>query len=317
MKKLLIPVVLLMLTTQACKKKNEPSNPVGTTNFKTYASMDEVFTMLVQKSKVMIFDAGTGTSFSTDNGVRYIFQPNSFIDAAGAVVTGNVQVEVTEYLKKGDMIFSGVLPVSNGEALASGGEFNVKASKNGQELFVKPGMAFQANLPQFGKKDTAMLLFVGRVNGQSSTDKVNWVRTESDSSSKTYRNIKYFGDTVNMICDSFNMWNCDHFRGLADPQKFKVSIVANNADISKITNLNGYALFDKENALVYLGYTTTNTYDVTNMPSAAVHFVVFGLINGHFYGGVWGATTKTGETYTVTLTEVDPKDFKAQINGLY
>lgn len=316
MKKLLIPVVLLMLTTLACKKKNEPSNPVGNTNFKTYASMDEVFTMLEQKSKVIIFDAGTGTSFSTDNGVRYIFQPNSFIDATGAVVTGNVQVEVTEYPKKGDMIFSCVLPVSNWFPLVSGGEFYVKASKNGQELFVNPGKSFQANLPQFGSKDTAMDMFIGRAT-RDSISKVNWQMIEQDTSKAKYRGASYFSDTVRMICDSFNYWNCDHFMSTPNLQKFKVTITSSTADISKLTYERTYVLFDKQNGVIGLYDYTKNVYNVSNIPSVPVHFVSFGLIDGHFYGGVWGATAKTGENYTVTLTEVDPKDFKAQINGLY
>ena len=318
MKKVLIPVVMLMLTTLACKKKNEPSNPVGTTNFKTYSSMEDVFTMLAQQPKVMIFDAGAGTSFYGNSGVRYIFPPSCFMYATGIVVTGNVQVEVTEYPKKGDMIFSGVLPVSDGLPLVSGGEFYVKASKDGQALFVNPGVSYKANLPQFGSKDTVMSLFTGNTNGGTATNKVNWQVSEPDTTIIKNRWIKYSKDTTEMICDSFHFWNCDHFMGLSNLQDFKITVTATNADISKVVNLLTYTLFDKDNALIPAqSPANNNVYEVKNIPMAPVHFVSFGLINGHFYGGVSVATPKTGENYTVTLTEVDPKDFKAQINGLY
>jgi len=315
MKKLLIPVVLLMLTTLACTKKNEPSNPVGTTKFKTYASMDEVFSMLEQKPKVMIFDAGTVTSFYGSNGVRYTFRPNSFADEAGALVTGNVQVEVTEYPKKGDMIFSGVLPISDGMPLVSGGEIYVNATKNGQQLSMRPGMTFIASIPQFGSKDTVMNLFTGDTNGGTSTNKVNWQITKGDSASGT---IVYKGDTIRILCDSLKFWNCDHFMNSSNLQKFKVAIVASGFDNSAISALFSYAIFDAQNGVMPLSSLASGIYSVSNIPKAAVHFVSFCLINGHFYAGVSLANpATTGSTYTITLTEVDPNDFKAQINGLY
>lgn len=312
MKKLLIPVVLLMLTTLACKKKNEPSNPVGTTNFKTYASMDEVSALLAQQSKVVIFDASAGQSFYTDNGVRYIFQPNCFWDAGGVVVTGNVQVEVTEYLKKGDMIFSGVLPLSDGMSLISGGEINVKATKNGQPLRIDPLKPFEAKISQRGSKDTVMSFFGGETNGGTTNNKVNWVQNKDSLSGK----LIYKGDTISIFSDSARYCNADRFLNNPNYQSFKVNVVATGATIDA-ANLYGYALFDQYNGFWPLTTLSGTTFDEHHVPDIPVHFVVYSLINGHFYGGVFGATPATGKTYTVTLTEVDPKDFKAQINGLY
>ncbi len=122
MKKLIVPIVLLMLVAGSCKKK-EDTVSTSTSTFKTYGSMDEIFDALSLKPKVVSFDAAAGSSFYGNSGTRYIFQPNCFQDASGATVTGNVQVAATEWLKKGDMIFSGVLPISDGGRCCQEGKF--------------------------------------------------------------------------------------------------------------------------------------------------------------------------------------------------
>lgn len=308
MKNLLIPVVLLMFTTVACKKKNEPSNPVGNTNFKTYASMDEVFTLLELKPKVLVFDASVGKSFYGNSGTRYTFAPSCFIDASGSVVTGNVQVEVTEYLKKGDMIFSGVLPISDGESLISGGEFNVRASKNGQELFIKPGLTFQANIPRLGSKDTTMSLFRGLSTNSKPEDKVNWRFRIPDTGISW---LTFSNDSFHVISDSLRYWNADKFMNNPNYQKFTVYLVGTNVTIDG-TSLYSYVLYDGVRALLKI-YNGQTTIPVVHVPDIPCHFISYGLINGHFYGGVIGATPQNGEKYTITLTEVDPADFKAQL----
>jgi uncharacterized lipoprotein NlpE involved in copper resistance len=313
MKKLLITVVLLILTTLACTKKNEPSNPVGNNNFKTYSSMDTIFSMLEVKPKVVIFDAAVGASFYGNSGTRYIFRKNSFIDATGAVVSGNVQVEVSEYLKKGDMIFSGLLPISNGEPLVSGGEIYVKASKNGNELFLRKDSTFQAKIPQFGSKDSVMSLFSSSITGGTSTNKVNWQKKDT---SNFNAGIVYKGDTISIFSDSMKYCNADRFLSNPHYQDFKVSVAASGVTID-INSLSAYALYDSYKGLMLLSPSSAGVFEGTHIPDIPIHFVSFGLINGHFYGGVVGVTPKTGSTYTITLTEVNPDDFKAQINGLY
>jgi len=115
-----------------------------------YSSMDDVFSSLSVQSNVTTLDAAAGGTFYGASGTRYVFAPNSFQTASGATVTGKVQVTTSEYLQKGDMIFSKMLPISNNEPLLSGGEINVSASQNGQNIFMKPGTSFKANMPLTG-----------------------------------------------------------------------------------------------------------------------------------------------------------------------
>ncbi len=320
MKKILTPIGLCLLLATSCKKE-EPNNNVTIPTYKTYSSMDEIFNELSLKPKVISVDATAGSSFYGNSGTRYILPPNCFLDASGAIVTGNVQVEVTEWLRKGDMIFSGMLPVSDGQALISGGEINITATQGGKKIFLRPGYSFQANIPLSGSKDTDMSVFRGNATGDI-TSKVNWAITKQDSirlDTSTYattRYIKTMQDSLKIVCDSLEFWNCDHFMSYPNLQSFNMIVAATGATVTSATNLQTYCMFDGMNGVMQqFGSLKENgySYALNNIPSMPVHFVSFGLINGHFYGGALAAISKTGETYTVTLTEVDPKDFKAQL----
>lgn len=316
MRKIIPPVIVfLFVLTFSCKKKEDPMN-TNTSVFRTFSSMDDVFAYMDQQSKTETFDAATGKSFYGNSGTRYFFPPYCFIDATGATISGNVQVVVTEWLKKGDMIFGGVLPVSDGMPLTSSGEIYVTATKGGNEVFIKPGMAYTAYVPGFGSKDTVMALFRGNTEGGTTANKVNWSISDTFKT-HSYSYAKYFQDTVMMICDSFRFWNGDRFTGILNKPEFKITVTASGADAATASVMNGYALLDKENALMMLGNASGNVFNIDNLPDTSMHFISFGLIKGHFYGGVTAGKPKGGENFKLNMVEVDPKDFKAQINGLY
>ncbi|MCW3120756.1 MAG: hypothetical protein JWQ38_248 [Flavipsychrobacter sp.] len=332
MKKVLFPFVLLAILFASCKKKDSSVSTTNTNNFKTYTSMDEVYALLALQAKVVTFDAQAGASFYGNGGTRYIFSKNSFIYANGDTVTGNVQIEVTEWFKKGDMIFDGMLPISNGESIVSSGEFNVKATKDGKQLFLRNGYYLRVNVPRFGSTDKNMSLFRGITNGGTPTNKVNWQLTPADTATIPYidtsihtytgivpRAIHTFQDTVRTIIDSFGGWNCDHFvQGYGILHTCSVNITASGHENSALSIPNTYALYQPENLLVHLNATKANNVFYGLLPTTPFYFVSFGLIDGHFYGGVTAAISpKQDSTYNIQLTEVDPKDFKAQINGLY
>ncbi|MCW3120754.1 MAG: hypothetical protein JWQ38_246 [Flavipsychrobacter sp.] len=331
MKKVLLPIVLLAILFAACKKKEStvstaittptvvttPSvTPTPISKYKTYGSIDEIYNALKLQPTVVNFDAAAGASFYGNGGTRYVIPPNCLQTATGATVTGSVRVEVTDYIKKGDMIFSGVLPVSDGQPLISGGENNVVVSQGGQKLFLKSNSTYQANVPQAGTIDTSMTRFRGTLTGNTQDNRVNWRESSAliTNSVVIVPSIKV-KDTLRLICDSFDFWNCDHFMsGSYTKPKFKVvlTVTGQTADLSDFRT---YAIFDKLNGLMTLSGYTTAGYAVSNVPNLPIHFISYGLIDKHFYAGVVAATPAEGQTYTITLTETDPTEFKTTING--
>jgi hypothetical protein len=269
----------------------------------------------VQSKKVSI-DASTGGSFFGSTGTRYLLYANSLMTATGATVTGNVDIEISEYLEKGDMIFSKMLPISNGSALISGGEVNVVATQNGKPLFLKPYNRVYINIPTKGTPPTGMQLFTGQPTVDSSISKVNWILPVRDSSFYQIGVFVTSGiDTLHVISDSLKLINCDKFMGSANLQNFTVSFTANGASLTASADFRGYTLIDGAKQIMAM-YFSGDKYTEKYVPSIPVHFAAFTIINGKFYGGILGATPTTGNNYTVNLTQQDASTFKAQLNGL-
>lgn len=122
-------------------------------------------------------------------------------------------------------------------------------------------------------------------------------------------------DSMDIISDSLRYCNADQFVRNMKDQEFTITVMANNSKIITADGIRTYALYDTRKAMYRCGLSGSKdgVYMENHIPSIPIHIVSFCLINGHFYGGVQAATPKTGENYTVTLKEVDPKEFKAQI----
>ncbi len=318
MKKLFIPFVLLLLLTDSCKKKEDNNGTTGnTTVYKTYGSMDEIYAELSLKPKAVTFDAATGSKFYGNSGTQYVFQPNCFQDATGASVTGTVRVEVTEWMKKGDMIFSKMLPISNEQPLMSAGEIYVQATQGGQEIFLKPGFQFQANIPQGGPVDSAMIVFRGNTYDPSGPSagvtNVNWVPGKTDSS--VGASIVFNNDTVKIFADSLKFYNGDHYlTGVPTTNSTKLTVSTNGGTLAP-EKMQAYMLVDGKRSLWPI---RDQSFLAINQPC---HIVAYGLIDGRFYAGTVAivANTTPGimNSFSLLMTEVKPEDFKAQLNVLY
>jgi hypothetical protein len=312
--------VLCSLLSVSCRK----TAPVSSVNTKTYASIEEVFAELKVKPKTVAVDAAAGGNFFGNSGTHYYFMPNSFCNAAGVAITGNVDIQVAEYLKKGDMLFSKMLPISNREPLISGGEISVTASQNGQKVFLKNNVFFSAMVPQDGKAPTGMEFFAGEAVQDTATI-VNWVQPATDSA-KYWQNMVAVPpappipspvDSLQIISNTFGMCNADRFLTSPNYKSFTVTIAVNGATLTGRPN--AYAIFDQYKGLWPLGLTGSyagGKFTENHVPDIPVHFVAFIIINGKFYGGMTAATPADGGNYTVTLNEVNITDFKEQVQAL-
>lgn len=308
-----------LLVMASCSK--EPQKVSTPTTSSTY-SLQNVFDDLRQKSKVQTIDAAKGGSFYGNSGTRYVFQPSSFQFADGSVVTGDVRLEVTEYLNNGDMIFSKMLPMSGKEPLISGGEINVLATKDGLPVYMRPNYYYQAFIPQEGKAPTGMSLFLGEPTQDSTVTKVNWVLPKEDSGGGYGAGWIFIApgggagiDTLVLNTDSLKLCNADQFMSSPNYQDFYVRAIG--ANIKDLEDFRAYSIYDNgRGAWKLWGSWKENVNHETHVPDIPVHFVVFGIMKGKFYGGITGATPKNGETYTVKLEQTEATDFKKKVNDL-
>jgi len=81
----------------------------------------------------------------------------------------------------------------------------------------------------------------------------------------------------------------------------------------------GYTLYDDYKGvwpLGRIGSYADGVFTEEHVPNIPVHFVIFTLVNGKFYGGIGSATPATDSSYTVPLTNVNPATFKKQVDAL-
>jgi len=307
-------IILAAVFVSSCSKKN-----TNTAIYGSYSSIDNIYASLSLFPKTVTINAARDTSFYGNSGTRYIFSANTLQTAGGVSVTGLVQVTVAEYLQKGDMIFSKMLPVTSTTQLLSGGEINVSATQSGQPLYLKPLATFQANVPQGTVPMGGMSLFFGTAPTDTSTNKVIWGQATIDSGSSGIGVVIGAGDTLSIFSDSLRECNADQFLTSPVFQNFNVTVNVNNELVSSSAQIHGYVLFDGYKAIWPLGEIGSYKNGVFNelhTPNIAVHFVIFTLINGNFYGGTLAASPITGGNYTVNLTAIDPNIFKEEINSL-
>src|SRR5690606_12398115 len=108
-------------------------------------------------------DAATPALITGAQGTEIQFYANSFVDAAGNDITGNVEIGLIEIYGKKDMIFLNkqTMGDNNGtlEPLISGGEFKITASQNGNEVFLKEYYQYNAQVQAPGGTNPNMGVF--------------------------------------------------------------------------------------------------------------------------------------------------------------
>lgn len=296
------------ISISGCNKKDY--NSAGT----TYTSVVQAFNEVAPQSKTVTMNAGTGGSFYGNSGTRYVFPANVFRTKAGAMVTGDVQITVTEYKDKADMLFSGILPVCGGEPLISGGETYVVAMQNNTELAIQGN--YQANMPTGATPDPEMKVFTGHPKfGAALSERplgVNWLPNDSSSAGS----IVYNGDTTVISNDSLEFCNADRFLTTPNYQSFTVAL-ATQGNVSFDDNMvNVFALYDQYNGVWQMYNINNHVVNEGHVPDIPVHFVAVALINGQLYAGITGATPATGANYSLLMKPTTPGELKAQIKAL-
>jgi|GEM_PF-923789 len=310
----------LLLAFSACKKNEDPKatptpTPAPTPTAGPYASLAKAFEEVAPKSKTVTINAAVGGSFYGLSGTRYNFLPNSFVNSAGAVVTGNIDIEVLECTTEADMIFGKMLTVSNGTPLISAGEVNVKATQSGAALYIRPGYTYSVNMPtNKGLATAGMEYFTGESSTLVNGSIVNWnlgIRKDSLAA------VVYNGDTISMFPDSVGFKNLDKYAS-SDFADVDIKIDGFNPSLNQ-EDFTSYILLDGLlSAAPMIGKSLSgDSIKTTRILKLKSHLVFCGVYKGDFYGGILrDVTVVAGNTYTITASKMTPPAFKALINAL-
>lgn len=279
-----------------------------------YKDLSTIFDLYAPAAKTVTINPSKGLEFYGNSGTKYFFPPNAYQTSTGAAVTGNMQAQVTEYLTKEQMIFSGVLPYSNGDYLLSAGEVNVELTQNGQKVYFKQGQAYQASIPLNGNKPDSMSLFVGQPTNDN-RNRVNWTPAPPDTTATVRRVFSYGIDTIKLFNDGMGFANCDRFWSV--PKVSNSTIVITGISIENATDIAAYQSVDGRNTVIRMVQNkNTPNISLDFSPSLASHFVVAAIVKGEFYASVLAVSPQNNKVYTATLEKQTPEQFRAKLKAL-
>ncbi len=324
---ILMLVALFIVTTNSCRKNEVKSaisnNQPDTTIYGPYTSVEAAFSEFSPKMKSVTIDAASGSTFYGNSGSRYVFPPNAFVAPDGSFVNGAVKVSVLEVLGRAEMIFSGVLPISNGEPLVSGGECYVMATQNGTSLKLAPNKQYRVIFPvKYDTVEPTLKLFFGTDNA----GKVNWEQAQDNEGRVLHHGLERYdsvagGLTIHVYYDSLSMFvskvgwaNADRF--MSNPNYQNYTVLLKSDSITTFSGIHFYTIYDKLNGVWPGGEISGNVITEDHVPNIPVHFVAYAIQKGFFYSGIFGVTPENGNVYEVKLTKSDLPTFKKQIQSL-
>ena len=298
----------LGLTAASCKKETEITGVnITATNFSNLADALDKAQVQAQTYNV---NAALGLQFRGPNGSRFVFPPNAFITPTGQAVSGTVQVAVREILRPSDAIFSRIIPATGGLPLLSGGAVWAFATQTGRTVLLRDGAPYTVHMPQrFGAFAVPGLqYYVGdAVDSSGSLSVVDFIADAGGS-------VGAVADTASITTDTFGYVASGAPIAFLDTDTFNVALTG--------LTLSGpqaavYAIPRAANAVYTIQPFTGVRKDGLIFGETEWHFIAMTVQNGRFYAGVTTVPdTKTGDTYTVSLTEMTPGDLKNKIDAL-
>jgi hypothetical protein len=281
-----------------------------------YATLDEIFAKTGLPVTTQSIAVSTGGTIWGKGGAILLIPRDAFQTYSGSIVTGSVDIKFYDWIRKGDMVFSKVLPVSNNEALHTSGEFYVEATQNGKPVRLRAGSKYKAGLiiPQYGLMAFAGdLLYIGqKVAGSVNT--VNWYGTDTAGLIGAYGSA----DTVGMLTDSLNYFAASHPIPNGGYNNFTVRM--NLPPGIELEQTLCVALFDNMRTVYPVSSAVNNMIYAQHIPAGPIHLAVMGVNKGNFYAGI-APINKPGQpatdsVYSIDIKAVPAQDFRLQMNAL-
>ncbi len=234
----------------------------------------------------------SGGVTTTSGGVKIHFPANGFITETGIPVTGSVDIAVKELFTPQDMILNNMPAMSGGLPLESGGEFQIKVTKNGQ-----PGIDMNGMQVFNGVKDTQ-----GNINWSPNNNPGNFVVGDSTLFSHS-----------SLFCDSVNWINCDKFY---NEPTVSFSVYPAHAPSNDSTNV--FVHLTGRNSVVKMNWTQGLSY-FTSDKLLAVSSTIVGISvrNGQLYASLTQVNVQNGQSVTMNFspyTEAQLKERLAQLH---
>lgn len=216
-------------------------------------------------------------------GTMFRISPNSFVDGQGNVVTGEVEVCLIEVYDRTTRVFLNKATMgvrSNGETdiLKSGGQYTLRATQSGAEVFLGQPVLVYLPTANTGGDDSNMKKFVGnedesgRIAWEIAADSVVTIDTVTTSEGDFFNAYSVFDD------GDWQWVNCDYWYDYSGP-KTNVNVQLpegfNTSNASVVISIDG-----EPNILVQMYPGQNEQWIGSNIPVGIdCHFIAFTLID--------------------------------------
>ena len=297
----------------ACNQEDDIQNVAPSGPYASLAAALNENTALAQTYNI---DADSGGSFVATRGTRFLFPKRAFLTPGGDTVQGTVQVTIREYLDRGEMIFSRVLPVSGTMPLLTAGEFFTSAVQSGKTVQLRLSKPYTVFLPQrnFITPASGLGPFLGVIQEIPGSG-INWIPSGYPASI-----IASDIDTVATTADTL---------GFYQPAVANEFFNYQGQDAATVKfSMGGVGGLDDANSFLFVlpkglrevipigGAKAIGKLPFVGRKDVEVNVVAIAVVNGYFYGGTSTAKIEDGKTLNVDLKEYPPSIFKAAITAL-
>ena len=312
-KNTLFLIFLIALVLSSCRKNEvininntKPPVVIPNTPFST-----KFFIENIVPSQFFTFNASNYWEIKGKKGTNIYFYPGGLKNPAGNIVTGNVEIELKEIYSKGDMILSGIFPISYGKLLVSGGEIFLKVKQNGVELHITDTNHVKVKMPYDGVDTNTMYVFSSdSLKLYSKTDSTGWGTQGPPVTVIDSFGIKSYGFPYPV--GNFQWINTDYLEWGPNPLTM---IYANTQDTS-FNDLNTliFISFKGKNIAVRLQDNNLKNFIKGNIPTQSdVTFIAISEKNGQYYSSFSDSKIVLNHKQNMTLTPTTMAQIKAQL----
>lgn len=293
-----------------CKKKKEDEPVVSSAN-----EIGEVFNQQgVPLQTFTVSNAANVTKY-TNAGNYFVLSANTFVDANGKQVTGNIDVEVKEAISKKEFIYSNLTTKSGNNYLVSGGMMYFGATQNGNALKLAPGKTINTFIKATLGSSIAMKKYYDAVLPKNPGDgNADWTLSIDTTAMPLVIDSLGANSFYFFKVTSLGWINCDYFYSNPNPT---TTVTINLSET--YTDKNCAVFFSVDGKKVIGGslYNNANGFTISNIPvSTAVSFVAIAKVNNQYFFAVSSNTVVANLTQSLNLYPTNAFDIKTALENL-
>jgi hypothetical protein len=227
---------------------------------------------------------------------------NIFVDTNGAIVTGEITIELLEIYTRSDMILNNIQTTSDSELLETRGMIYIRASSSNMQLSLRKNAFYTIEFPTKDKQNDMNIFY-----GDTTNHDINWKQAKDNFRS----DITYLDDRNELSKYIFNStelgWiNCDRFLN----QTATTDLIVNTSDTLEVN----FCLVFKSIKSVMNVSDRKGVIKFYNVPlGQTATLIAFKRTSSEIFYSSETITIQENQMVTIELEKLSDKEFKNKL----